>query len=258
MDKGMRYRVRKQTVNQHAYVQSVLDRLRILKNSMTYYEMSQKSGIDSTLLCRYITGRVRPSSSRCRLLEQKLLTDRSFQDKLRERIILKQNGYLDLHNLLCDPEVLRWISGVVSNQFEEVKVDKILTAASSGISLATSIALSMDASIAYATHTKSSGPGSYFESEIQSINPSEIFSLYLPVNWLKKGDRILLVDDVATSGRTMIGLLNIVNSARCEVVGIFVLVSTNDEWKDRIKTMVSERTKLYVMFDLGKEAILKV
>jgi len=67
-----------------------------------------------------------------------------------------------------------------------------------------------------------------------------------------------LVDDVATSGRTMVGLVNIVERAGCELVGIFVLVSTSNEWKERIKNFLKKRTKIYVMFDLAKEPILKV
>ncbi|MEM0116898.1 MAG: phosphoribosyltransferase family protein [Conexivisphaerales archaeon] len=255
---GSRHRVRKQEADEYSYVQSVLDRLRVLKNTMSYAELSSKSGVDSTLLCRYVTGKVRPSLSRCILLEEKLLSTKDFQERLREKILIKQNGYLDLHELLCDSDALRWISGLVRSHFKNMKIDRVLTAASSGIALATSVALMTGASVVYATHTKTSGPGSYFESEIPSTNPSEIFSLYLPVSWLKKGDRILLVDDVATSGRTMVGLVNIVEKAGCELMGIFVLVSMANEWKAKIEQRFGREIKTFVLFDLAKESILQV
>jgi adenine/guanine phosphoribosyltransferase-like PRPP-binding protein len=255
---GSRHRIKGQRREEYTYIQSVLDRLRILKTTMNYATMSLKSGIDSTLLCRYVTGKVRPTYERCKLLEERLLSTQDIQERLRERISLKQNGYIDLHELLCDSDALRWISGLVRSQFREEKIDRVVTAASSGITLATSTALLVGASVTYAMHTRSSGPVSYLESEIVSPNPSEIFSLYLPASWLKRGDRVLLVDDVATSGRTMVGLVNIVERAGCELMGIFVLVSTSNEWKERIKNLLKKETKIYVMFDLAKEPILKV
>lgn len=233
------------------YVQSVVDRLRILKNTMSYKEMSELSGVDSTLICRYVTGTVRPSFKRCKLLERTILSKSSFEEKLRERIVMRSNGFVDMHSVLGDPNALRWIAGIVKTQFEDVRCDSILTAASSGITLATSIALQMDSAIVYATQSKSAGPGSYFESEIPANNPAEVFSLYLPVSWLRKGDNVLLVDDIATSGRTMAGLIDIVTKSKCKLAGIFVLASLGDGWKRRIESIIGDRVRTFVLFDLS-------
>lgn len=160
-----------------------------------------------------------------------------------------EDSYLDLHEITSDPNALKWISAEVASQFSTVKCDLVLTAASSGITLATAIALQMRRPVVYATHSKSAGANRYLEADLLSHNPSEISTLYVPRNQLKKGDKILIVDDVATSGRTLSGLASLVKSSGCSVCGIFVLVSRSDGWRQRIDSIVGE-TKVSVLYEL--------
>lgn len=234
---------------QFAYVQSVVDRLRVLKGDMTYSEMESSSGIHSTLLCRYVTGSTRPSKEQSLLLEKTLLRKSLFREKLRDKMTITEDGYLDLHALTSDPNALIWIAAEVASQFSKVRCDSVLTAASSGISLATAIALEMRTPIVYATHSKSAGANNYLEADLHSHNPSEISTLYLPRNQLKKGDMILIVDDVATSGRTLSGLASLVKNAGCGVCGVFVLVSRSDGWRQRVSSLIRD-PKLSILYEL--------
>ena len=233
------------------YVQSVVDRLRIVKGGMTYAEMEQSSGIHSTLICRYVTGSTRPSKEQSEVLERTLLRKSWFKDKLRERMTITENGYLDLHGVTSDPNALRWISGEAASRFSRTRCDRILTAASSGISLATAIALQMRKPVVHATQTKSSGARSYYEADLHSSNPSEISTLYIPKDQMRKGDQVMIVDDVATSGRTLSGLISLVKDAGCEVSGIFVLSSKGDNWKQRVSPLLDKDSKIVVLFDLN-------
>ena len=233
------------------YVQSVVDRLRIVKGGMTYTQMEQTSGIHTTLICRYVTGSTRPSKEQSEVLERTLLRKSWFKDKLRERMTVSENGYLDLHGVTSDPNALRWISGEVASRFSRTKCDRILTAASSGISLATAIALQMRKPVVHATQTKSSGARSYYEADLHSSNPSEISTLYIPKDQMRKGDLVMIVDDVATSGRTLSGLVTLVKHASCEVSGVFVLSSKGDYWKQRISPMLGKDSKIVVLYDLN-------
>lgn len=235
--------------SQFEYVQSVVDRLRILKDGTTYSKMEASSGIHSTLLCRYVTGSTRPSKEQSQILERTLLRKSLFREKLKEKMRVTGDGYLDLHDVTSDPNALKWIAAEVASQFSNIKCDRILTAASSGITLATAIALEMRRPVVYATHSKSAGANSYLEADLHSHNPSEISTLYLPKNQLKKGDRILIVDDVATSGRTLSGLNSLVNSSGCSVCGIFVLASRSDGWRQRINTTLDDST-VSVLYEL--------
>lgn len=235
------------------YVQSVVGRLRIVKDGMTYSEMEAASGIHSTLLCRYVTGSTRPSREQAQHMEKTILRKSSFKDRLKKKMVLTENGYLDLHQISCDPNALRWIACEVESEFSRIKCSCVMTAASSGISLATAVAIEMRVPLVYATHTKSSGARSYFDVDLQSTNPSEIASLYLPMNFLSKGDSILIVDDVATSGRTLSGLAALVNKAGCKLSGVFVLASRSDNWKELIRRHSADNPKISVLFEMSKD-----
>ncbi len=246
-----RTKERSRPVDSFGYIQSVLDRLRIVKGGMTYSQMESDSGIHSTLLCRYVTGNIRPSKDQAKLLERTLLRNTWFRMKLKEKMIVTQNGYLDLHQVTGDPNALRWISAEAASQFSDSKCDKIVTAATSGIPLATAIAIEMKLPVAYATHAKTSGAVAYFEADLPSRNPSEISTLYLPRNLVGKGDSVLIVDDVATSGRTMSGLIDLVEQSSCKLSGIFVLASRSNNWKERVTPSI-DGAKVSVLFDLSR------
>lgn len=247
---GPRTKERSRPVESFEYVQSVLDRLRIVKGGMTYAEMEVDSGVHSTLLCRYVTGNTRPSVEQAKLLERTLLKKTWFREKLKEKMMVTQNGYLDLHRVTGDPSALRWISAEVAAQFSDVRCDKIITAASSGIPLATAIAIEMQLPLAYTTYSKTSGAVLYYEVDLSSRNPSEISTLYLPSNLVAKGDSILIVDDVATSGRTMSGLIDLAKQASCILSGIFVLASRSNNWKERVSRAING-ARISVLFDLN-------
>jgi adenine phosphoribosyltransferase len=234
------------------YVQSVLDRLRIIKDGMTYTEMENSSGVHSTLLCRYVTGSTRPSREQSQRLEKTLLRKSWFKHKLRGKMKLNEDGYLDLNPFTSDPNVLRWISAEAASDFSTMECDRILTAASSGISLATAMALEMRKPIVYATHSKTSGLGNYVEADLHSSNPSQVSTLYIPKNEMKKGDRVLIVDDVATSGRTLSGLISLAKNAGCGVCGIFVLCSKSDAWKRKVTPLLREDAKIVIMYELDE------
>ena len=249
-----RLRTETRPIGSYEYIQSVIDRLRIVKDSATYLEMESASGVHTTLLCRYVTGAIRPSKEQAVLLERTVLGRSAFKERLRERIVFGDGGYLDLHQLVGDPSALRWISSDVASQFEDLKCDRVLTAASSGIALATAVAMQFHVPIVYATDSKSSGAGPYHEADLHSQNPSEISTLYIPSMLLRRGDSVIIVDDVATSGRTMSGLIEIVKKAGCNLEGIFVLVSRSKVWKERIvHSMRPKDVRISVYFDIDNE-----
>jgi adenine/guanine phosphoribosyltransferase-like PRPP-binding protein len=232
------------------HIQSVVERLRLVKGAMTYSQMEGACGIHATLLCRYVTGSTRPSREQAELIERTLLRKSGMMERLRSKMLVGPKGYLDLFHLTCDPHALKWISAEVASLFSGTKCDRILTTAASGITLATAIAIQMKVPVVYAMHNKEYGVGEYLEADLYSPNPSQISTLYLPRNLTKKGESILIVDDVATSGRTMSGLISLVAEAGCKVSGVFVLASKSDGWKESVARLLGTDTKISVLFDL--------
>ena len=58
-----------------------------------------------------------------------------------------------------------------------------------------------------------------------------MMALYVPKGIVKKGDSVLIVDDVIRTGETQRALINLVGRAKAEVTGIFALITVGDDWE---------------------------
>jgi len=59
-------------------------------------------------------------------------------------------------------------------------------------------------------------------------------ALYIPKGAIKRGDSVLIVDDIIRSGETQRALINLVTKSKAEVAGIFALIAVGEEWKKTI------------------------
>ena len=62
-----------------------------------------------------------------------------------------------------------------------------------------------------------------------------VISLYIPRGHIRRGDSVLIVDDVIKSGETQSAMMNLVYKARGEVAGIYALIAIGDRWKKKLK-----------------------
>ena len=58
-------------------------------------------------------------------------------------------------------------------------------------------------------------------------------SFYIPRGIIRRGDSVLIVDDVIKSGETENAMINLVYKARGEVAGIYALIAIGDHWKKK-------------------------
>ncbi len=63
-----------------------------------------------------------------------------------------------------------------------------------------------------------------------------MLSLFVPRDSLKRGDCVLIADDVIDSGETQRALMKIAQKAKAEVTGIYALIAVGSEWKSRIES----------------------
>jgi len=61
-----------------------------------------------------------------------------------------------------------------------------------------------------------------------------------------------VVDDVATTGRTMSALISLIRNAGCDPEGIVVLASRGTKWKERVSQMVSKDSPILVIFQFAR------
>ena len=136
--------------------------------------------------------------------------------------IIKVDGFL---NHRIDTELMDHIAEEFGKHFNMDEVTMILTAEASGIALATICANKYGVPMVFAKKAKSDNiEGGLYQSEIFSYTYKKKATLIVAQEWLGPEDKVLIIDDFMAKGYAMQGLIDIVNAAGAELVGIGVAV----------------------------------
>ncbi|AAL81859.1 adenine phosphoribosyltransferase [Pyrococcus furiosus DSM 3638] len=206
----------------------VIRMLRVLKKTYTYEDLSEITGLPVTVLNRYVKGKVLPSVERARELFEKLSPYLNLEEEVKKRLRFDSHGFFDSMSVLSDTNLLALISEDVALKYMKVGVEKILTAATDGIPLAVQIANELGVDVVYAKKKKEVGVERFYEVNYIPSASGSITTLYLPTWALKKGERVLIVDDVVRSGETQRALVELCRQAGAIPVGMFFLISVGD------------------------------
>ena len=212
---------------------SSVELLATLKKSYSYKELSAVLGLSAPILSRYVRGHVVPSTAR----SEKFIT--TFRDKLLRKIILDSvkvsaDGSYDISGVVSNVGLLRQIAKVVYSQFSPVHVDRVLTMEVDGIPLAAEVAGEFNVNLAVVRAERELGVEEFVEQKAV-YSPSTVKYLYLPKTAIRKGENLLLVDDLVRSGTTIETMARIAEKAKARVVGIFVIASV-DQTMARLKS----------------------
>ncbi len=141
--------------------------------------------------------------------------------------ILKVDSIIN-HQL--DPQLMLELGKEMAQCFEGVKIDRILTAEISGIAPALMTAVELGVPVVYARKKKPitmAGPV-YLETAPSHTKGGETM-LLVSSEFLHKGENILIIDDFLATGKTLLALSRIVESAEANLVGVGVVVEKTFE-----------------------------
>jgi adenine phosphoribosyltransferase len=211
-----------------------IDLLKLAKKNYTYRELSSRTKLPMTVLSRYVKGHVLPGSARARKIWKTLENLVGIEKELRRRVKFDRFGYFDNTSIMSDPFLLQRASQYVFSKFAGRRITKILTAAVDGVPLATLISSNLGIDLAIAKKTKEVGVRVFVEETFIPEGSAIVMSLYIPRGILRRGDSVLIVDDVIKSGETQRAMINLVYKTRAEVAGIYAMVAIGDEWKQKL------------------------
>ena len=136
--------------------------------------------------------------------------------------IIKVDGFL---NHRVDTAFMEELADEFARYFDVSKITMVLTAEASGIALATICANKYGVPMVFAKKAKSDNiEGGLYQSEIFSYTYKKKATLIVAQEWLGPEDKVLIIDDFMAKGYAMQGLIDIVNAAGAELVGIGVAV----------------------------------
>ncbi len=198
-------------------------------------------------LSRYISGKAQPSGRKLENL-WKLILSNHFKDLEFKTIIsrhshiieIEGNVQIDVSYLLSDARALYSITDLALYRvlrtvdgthvlLEEMGISKVVTLEVDGIPFAAAMAASMGQNVdmVYCRRTPTFDILERAEWGEYMFTPSDgrLQGLFLPKKYIKKGERVLIVDDVVNSGVSIRALIRLVKQLEGVPVAVLVLYS---------------------------------
>ncbi|MDD1759832.1 MAG: purine phosphoribosyltransferase family protein [Methanothrix sp.] len=121
-----------------------------------------------------------------------------------------------------EPELIREVAAHVV-RIADLDVDKIVTVEAMGIPIGTALSLMADVPMIIIRKRKYGLPGEIEVSQVTGYSKSQLF-----LNGIKKGDRVIVVDDVVSTGGTMLAVLQSLQVAGAVVKDVVAVIQRGD------------------------------
>jgi len=120
------------------------------------------------------------------------------------------------------PELIREVTGHIV-RIADLDADKIVTVEAMGIPIGTGLSIICDIPMVIVRKRKYGLPGEIEVSQVTGYSRSQLF-----LNGINKGDRVIVVDDVISTGGTLLAVLKSLKIAGAIVKDIVVVVRRGD------------------------------
>ena len=152
------------------------------------------------------------------LLEARIRKD----GKLFPGNILKVDSFL---NHQMDIDLLNEIGKEFYRLFQDCGVNKILTIEASGIGIACITAQYFHCPVLFAKKTKTKNiAAAVYKTEVKSYTHGTTYDVIVSKDFLKAGDRVLIIDDFLAEGNALAGLVDLCRQAGAEVAGCGIAI----------------------------------
>ena len=171
--------------------------------------------------------------------------------------ILKVDGFLN-HQL--DPALTRDMGEAFAERFAALgvtDVSKIITAEVSGIAPALAAGLALGVPVVYARKKRPiTMPNTVFEAQAPSRTKGGVSSLIVSPEYLRREDRVLIIDDFLASGKTIVALADLVKVSGATLLGVgCVIEKAFEEGRAQIKSLGVPIVSLAVIEGMDEHGI---
>jgi xanthine phosphoribosyltransferase len=155
----------------------------------------------------------------------KTLLERIARDGRVNGEIIKVDRFL---NHMVDPQLIDLLAADIATRFLDKKIDKILTAETSGIILAQPVAGMLGIPYVFAKKKKPLTMADYYAADSFSFTKQESTTFYVSKEVLYAGERVLFVDDFFAKGATLKAMEDMINQAQAELIGTAVIINKSE------------------------------
>ena len=153
-----------------------------------------------------------------------------FKKSLQEAPVIKKGDYRYIVHPITDgipeikPEMLREVTSMMKSHIEKCgPIDKIVTIEAMGIPLAAALSLDMNIPFTIIRKRKYGLPGEVCVEQKTGYSQSKLY-----INGLKRGDDVVIVDDLISTGGTLRVVLSALKEKGVNVKGVIIAVNKGD------------------------------
>ena len=139
--------------------------------------------------------------------------------------IIKVDRFL---NHMVDPLLIDRLGAELAGRFTDRKIDKIITAESSGIMIAQALARNLGVPFIYAKKKRPLTMPKFFAASSYSFTKEESTTLYVSHEVIQEGEYLLFADDFFAVGSTFKAIEQIIEQAGATLVGAAVIINKSD------------------------------
>ena len=238
------------------YKLMTIELLNLAKSYYTYRELFEITGLPATVLSRYVKGHVLPTMDRALYINKTMEKVLRLEAEIQLRIRFNDSGYFDNTRLISDPLLLERAVQHAVNRFAGTRITKILSPAVDGLPLAAILAHRLGVNLVIAKNTREVGVSAILEEIYIPERTAMVLSLYVPRDALRRGDCVLIVDDVLDAGETQMALARIVEKSKAEVTGIYALIGLSTGGETRIEQAL--HCPVEIVHHIGEKPVQKV
>ena len=150
---------------------------------------------------------------------------------LKERILKDgrcfPGGILKVDNFInhqMDPILMKSMAVEFVRRFASTKINKILTVEASGIAPAIMVGYLLELPVVFAKKKVPSTMENMLITEIFSFTKNRSYNVCVSKDFLCPGDKVLFIDDFLANGNAAKGMMDLVNQAGAELVGMGFLI----------------------------------
>ncbi len=231
------------------FILSSVELLRALKTIYPYSALSEKTGLAKPVLCRYVKGTNLPSEGTAMMLNQSLSALTNLKLLLTQKLKQDPEGYVDSTTVACDHTILIRAGREILAKYSDRGFTKVLTAATDGIPLASAAAMRLGVPLVIAKRNKEVGIRSFIEESYVSSSPTTVTSLYIPKGAILPAERVIIVDNIIRSGRTINVLLNLVKKVKATTPNVYILIAAGDAWRKTLSIPAATQLDIVLRLD---------
>ncbi|RQW80886.1 MAG: purine phosphoribosyltransferase family protein [Methanothrix sp.] len=148
------------------------------------------------------------------------------------------------------PDLIREVVGNIV-RIADLEVDKIVTVEAMGIPIGIALSLICDIPLVIIRKRKYGLPGEIEVSQVTGYSKSQLF-----LNGINKGDKVIVVDDVISTGGTLLATLQSLQVAGAIVKDVVVVVKRG-EGQEKLSA-IGFNVKTMVEVDVDEKRVTKV